>query len=74
MLRGTLAMLYTAKGEAAAAQRLLEGLGAMVEDDDDAGRLAGVKEAVARLEPMEHLQRSLKTLRQSGPRPGKGSG
>ena len=73
LLWGTLAMLYTAKGEAAAAQRLLDGLEAMVEDDDDAWRLAGIKDALARLDPMERLKRSLKTVLQSGPKPAKRS-
>jgi tetratricopeptide (TPR) repeat protein len=74
LLWGTLAMLYTAKGEEAAAQRLLDGLEAMVEDDDDARRLAGVKDAVARVDPMERIKRPLRTVLQSGPKPTKRSG
>jgi tetratricopeptide (TPR) repeat protein len=74
LLWGTLAMLYTAKGEEAAAQRLLDGLEAMVEDDDDARRLAGVKDAVARLDPTRRVERALKTLLRTGPKPAKRSG
>ena len=67
-------MLYTVKGEEAAAQRLLHSLEAMVEDDDDARRLAGVKDAVGRLDPTRRVEQALRTLLRTGPKPGKRSG
>jgi len=62
MVWGTLAMLYAARGEEAAAQSLLANLETMVEDDDDARRLARIKQSIDWLDPAQRFTQTMRAL------------
>jgi hypothetical protein len=55
-------MLYRAKGEDKAAQSLLSSLESMVEDEDDKRRLAQVKQAIDRLDPVQRFRGLLESI------------
>jgi predicted Zn-dependent protease len=69
---GATAMLSTARGEHEASRSLLARLERMVEDEDDERRMAQVKRAVARLDPVERFKQVLGAAVKSPPRPSKG--
>ncbi len=68
---GATAMLSTVRGEHEAARSLLASLERMVEDEDDERRMAQVKRAVARLDPVERFKQVLGAVLKSPPRPSK---
>ncbi len=74
LLWGTLAMLNKARGEEDAAQMLLNSLESMVDDDDDARRLARIKEHLASLDPRQRVQQALKRPLRADPKLAKRPG
>ncbi|MEA3274187.1 MAG: tetratricopeptide repeat protein [Pseudomonadota bacterium] len=70
-LYGTMAMLHKAKGEDDMAQSLLANLESMVEDEEDARRLAQVKRSIDLLDPGKRFKELLGALVKSGPKPNK---
>jgi hypothetical protein len=62
-------MLNRAKGEEEAAQSLLSSLESMVEDEDDERRLAQVKRAIERLDPVQRFRSLLESLLKTDAKP-----
>ncbi|MGA7979678.1 MAG: hypothetical protein WCA32_05560 [Chromatiaceae bacterium] len=73
-LHGTLAMLYTAKGDNKAAAVLRNNLEFLVEDEDDAHRFEHVKRLVDGLDPMKRFASLLRSAANTPPRPKRKGG
>lgn len=67
LLWGTQAMLATVRGQAAAAASLLCSLDMLVVDDEDARRLDDMKDAIARLNPMQRFAQVIGSVLNAAP-------